>query len=378
MTKKDLSEIRRRFNPERHNITCIRGCYVNGQGQPIATFSHAPVNLRKEDAEKYFSIFRRTLSGELDQNLVAINFPPEQVMNGREHALLMALRDCALQDDELVDAFFEQAAAGLPQIPDQHHLILLAHDGYDLARRNKAGEKDPDASDEVFHYLLCSVCPVKLTKPALTYEPRENDFTSSEGDWTVSMPETGFLFPCFEERAADIYAALSYTRDTAAPYAGLIPALFGVDAPLPAALQKEAFQTMLQDTLGEDCSLEVMQAVQEQVMDKITVQKEEKLPDPPRLEKREVVSALNDCGVPPEKQAAFSEEFDRQFGETAAVHVGSLMSPRQFQVKTPSVTISVAPDRSDLLQTRIIDGHPYILIRAEEGVAVNGVEVSIR
>lgn len=378
MTKKDLAEIRRRFNLERHNITVIRGCYVNGQGQPIATFSHAPINLRKEDAEKYFAIFRRTLSGEMDQNLITVDFTPEQVMNGREHALLMALRDCALRDDELVDAFFEETAASLPKEQNEHHLILLIHDGYDLPHKNKNGEKDMDASGEVFHYLLCSVCPVKLTKPALAYEPRENDFTSSEGDWTVSMPETGFLFPCFEERAANIYAALCYTRDTAAPYSALIPAFFGAEPPMPAALQKEAFQTILQDTLGEDCSLEVMQAVQEQVMDKIAVQKEEKRPEPPRLEKREVVAALNDCGVAPEKQAAFSEEFDRQFGEAAAMHVGNIMSPRQFQVKTPSVTISVAPDRSDLLQTRIIDGHPYILIRAEEGVAVNGVEVNIQ
>ena len=40
--------------------------------------------------------------------------------------------------------------------------------------------------------------------------------------------------------------------------------------------------------------------------------------------------------------------------------------------------IQVNPERGDLVETRIIDGARYILIRAEESVEVNGVPICIR
>ena len=53
------------------------------------------------------------------------------------------------------------------------------------------------------------------------------------------------------------------------------------------------------------------------------------------------------------------------------------MDSKQLEVKTPDVTIKVNPERSDLVETRVIDGARYILIRAEEGVEVNGVQIHI-
>ena len=44
---------------------------------------------------------------------------------------------------------------------------------------------------------------------------------------------------------------------------------------------------------------------------------------------------------------------------------------------TPDVVVQVNPERSDLIETRVIDGFRYILIRAEEGVEVNGVNIAI-
>ena len=55
-----------------------------------------------------------------------------------------------------------------------------------------------------------------------------------------------------------------------------------------------------------------------------------------------------------------------------------MVAPRQFSVSTPSVSIKVAPDRSDLIQTRVIDGKPYILVLADGDVEVNGVNVKFQ
>ena len=53
------------------------------------------------------------------------------------------------------------------------------------------------------------------------------------------------------------------------------------------------------------------------------------------------------------------------------------METRKFEVTTPDVTIRVNPACSDLIETRVIDGVRYILIRADDGVAVNGVPIRI-
>ena len=375
MNKKDIAEIKRRFNLEHNNITCIRGCYVNKQGEVISSFTRSLVNTPQEEAEKYLSIFKRTLSGTQGQNLIDIAFSPEDILRSPEHQLLTALKDTALKDDGAVNAFFERVISCVHM--EEHYLILLLHDGYDLPRRKRDDGLSADVSDEVFHYVLCSVCPVKLTKPALSYDAARNDFCSREADWVVCPPEMGFLFPAFEERAANIYQALYYTRDLADTHESFVNTVFNAQPPLPAAVQKETFQQVLQTALRDECSYEVMQAVHDQVMEKIEEQKADKRAEPLKLTKYDVTDALAECGVSPARMEAFHDSFDRAFGDQARLDAVNIVSPKQFEVRTPAVVVKVDPGRSDLVETRLIDGHPYILIRADDGVEVNGVNVNI-
>lgn len=59
----------------------------------------------------------------------------------------------------------------------------------------------------------------------------------------------------------------------------------------------------------------------------------------------------------------------------AAVSPQNLMDAGQFEVKTPDATIKVSPDRRDLIETRQIGGTPYVLIRIEGPIEVNGVTI---
>ena len=93
MNKKEISEIRRRLNPERAALRRIRGCYVNNNREIVSMFSQSPNTMPEEEWEKYLAIFRKTLSGTPDRNLVNIEFSAEQVRESEEHALLMELRD---------------------------------------------------------------------------------------------------------------------------------------------------------------------------------------------------------------------------------------------------------------------------------------------
>lgn len=375
MNKKDIAEIRRRLNTEKNNIDCIRGCYVDEKGEIISAFTHSLLTLPQEEAEKYLAIFRKTLSGLPEKNLLEITFRPDQVMDGEEHRLLTALNNTALKVDQAVERFFHTVIETLEM--EGNYLILLMHDNYDVPFRAKDEYKTDVVSEDMFQYMLCAICPVKMTRPALCYCAEDKGFHDRDLEWVVSAPELGFMFPAFEDGGANIYSALYYNRDAAETHKEFVTAVFDGKAPMPAAEQREVFEAILGDALEGECNLEVVQTVHEQIRELVEDSKLEKSPDTPTVSKKEVGAMLKSCGVSEKHVQAFEERYDEEFGPAMDVAAQNIVNVKQFELRTPDVMIKVNPERSDLVQTRMIDGSRYILIRADEGVEVNGVNISI-
>ena len=375
MNRVDIAEIRRGLNPDKTSADRICGCYVDERGEIITMFAQSLLTLPREDVEKYMALFRRVLSGALGKNLVEIPFRPDQVAEGEEHALLSSLKDTSLKVDAAVEKFFHRVIDALTF--EGNYLILLLHDNHDVAWRPRDEHKADDVpAGEVFSHILCAVCPVKQTGAALSYCAEDQVFHDREPDWVVAAPELGFLFPAFEDGGANLYAALCYSKDTDDDHAEFVDAVFGSSAPMPAAAQKEAFEAMLSDTLADECGLEVVQTVHEQIAARVEEVKSDRHAEPPVVTKREVSAMLRDCGVSEGKRAAFEERYDEEFGP-ADLHAANIVDVKKFELRTPDVVVKVNPERSDLIQTRTIDGSRYILIRADEGVEVNGVNISI-
>ena len=375
MNRKEIAEIRRRLNVDKNAITRLRGCYVNEKREVVAAFDRSLMSFPQEEQEKYLAIFKRTLAGVPGKNLIDIEFRADQVMDDEAHGLLMALRNTALSVDEGVQALCGKIIDSLEL--EGNYLILMMHDAYDVPFKHADENKADVISEEVFNYILVSVCPVKLTKPALSYCSDDNAFHSRELDWVVSAPELGFMFPTFDDRATNIYSALYFTRDASNVHDEFIDAVFHADAPMPAAEQREVFQAVLEDALDDELSLEVVQTVHEQLRDMIEAHDQDKTAEPLVVSKREVAGMLGACGVPDEKLAAFEEKYDTEFGQGISLSAVNIAEPKKFEVRTPDVVVQVNPERSDLIETRVIDGFKYILIRAEEGVEVNGVSINI-
>lgn len=387
MNQRDLAEIRRRLNPDKRNPTVIRGCYMDHAGQVISSFAQPVYHLPQEENEKYMTLFKKVLSGTQGQNLLPVEFSAAQAMDGEEHKILTEMRESGLTDEDAVNAFFERAAAYIREIGGAeaqsvdeqqkaaNYLVLLLHDGYDISYRDANGEADQDQSTDVFSYILCAVCPVKQTKPALTYFYEDSQFHARMADWAVSAPDLGFMFPAYEERSANIYKSIFYTRDAAEPHEIFMQSVFGAERRMPAREQTETFQAVLQEALEEECSMDVVQAVHETVRTMIEEQKADKTAEPLTLSKQEVKQVLESCGVSEEKAQAFEEHYDDTFGAYAEIPAVNLVKPREFKVDTPSVSIRVDPQRSDLIETRVIDGKNYILVLADGDVQVNGVNV---
>ncbi len=376
MNEKEIGEIRRRTRRDRSNMTGIYGCYVNGQKEIISEFRLSVGTMPENESEKYFVLLKKTLSGSIGKNLIDIAFKTRQVQEGPEHKLLMELRETGLKDESLRHQLYQKIIDNVSF--DDNYLILLGLDSYDVPFKSKDGDTQADASGEVYTYLQCGVCPVKLTKSNLRYDGENKEFHDGATEHIACAPELGFLFPAFDNRATNIYNALFYTRSSKKIYENVIDALFKVEPPKPAAEQKTTFEALLTRTVGEDCDLDVVQTVHEQLCQCIEIHKESKTAEPLLVGKEQVKHALSDSGVPENKVAKFSVEYDEAFGADAQLHPKNIINNKRFEVKTPDVTITVSPERSDLIETRIIGGVKYILICADENVEVNGVNIHIR
>ena len=378
MNQKEIAELRRRFRPDKSAVSRIYGCYVNGSSKEIVSDLDEPLSLMpEEEAEKYLSLLKKALSGTLGRNLLDIVFSTQQVADSDEHRLLTALRSSALKDAGARAAFYQKVIQAL-DMGEGNYLILLAHDAYDVPHRGGDGALQADASDEVFQYILCCVCPVKSCKMELGYFPGENEFHSCAAGQVVSPPELGFLFPAFDDRAANIYNALFYSRSADQLHQEFIDAVFHTEPPMSAAEQREAFESALSDALEDECLMDVVQSVHEQLREKIEQHRESRDPEPLAVTAQEVGGILQRCGVAQQRLDAFQVRCDEYFGENAALNPSNLIDSKRFEVKAAEITITIPPECSYLVETCVIDGRKYLLIPAGEGVEVNGLAVGLR
>ncbi len=375
MNQKEIGEIRRRVRRDRSNMTSIYGCYVNGQKEIISEFKQSVAMMPENEAEMYFGVMKRVLSGSVGKNLIDLSFKTSQVAGSPEHNLLMALRDTSLKNEELRMAFYEKVMETVHF--EENYLILLGCESYDVPFKSSDDETQADASADVYKYILCAVCPVKLSKANLHYQAEEKAFHGSGVSQVVAAPELGFIFPAFDDRRANIYNALFYTHSPKDNHEAFVGSVFNTPVPKPAAEQKKSFEALLTRTLGDECSLEVVQAVHEQLCQCIDMHKESRVPDTLLVNKEQVKTALVTSGVSEKGLAKFSVDYDETFGFEAEIHPKNVIDNRKFEVKTPDVSITVNPERSDLIETRIIGGVKYLLICADENVEVNGVPIHI-
>ena len=376
MNDKEIGEIRRHLRRDRSNITKIYGCFVNDNREIITEFSQSTGMMPENEGDKYFALFKRVLSGSVGKNLIDLSFKTAQVAQGApEHKLLMDLRECKLSDDELLHGFFQKIIDTVTL--EGNYLILIGCDSYDVPFKGKDDISDADKSEEVYTYLICAICPVKQTKANLHYVPEEKLFHDGAMNQPVSAPVLGFLFPAFDNRSTNIYNALYYTHDIKVSQDALIEALFNTPVPMPAAEQKKCFEALLTTALGEDCNLDVVQTVHDQLCERIELHKEAKVAEPLLIAKADVKETLASCGVSEEHLAKWSVDYDETFGFEADLHPKNIIDTKRFEIKTPDVSIKVDPTRSDLIETRTIGGVKYIMICADENVEVNGVSIHI-
>ena len=371
MNKKEILEIRKQFTPANCAITRICGCYVDHEKNKKLESKDAFLSLPEEEAFKYFDIFKKTLSGTVGKNMLNMEFPIDAEMPGGTQEFLLKLRNSKLEDDMLLEEFYDKVIATYEYA--ENYYIILIHAMYDIPGKTSDDLEMFDASDEVYEYLLMSICPVSLSKAGLCYNAEDNRIEDRIRDWIVDMPDKGFLFPAFNDRSTDLHSMLYYTKKSSDLQPEMIDQLLGAKMPMSADDQKESFQMIIEDTLGEEGDYETVRNIHETLNDLIEEHKEE--PEPLALDMTEMKKVFEQSGVDAEKMENFERNFEENAGAKATLLASNITETKKFNIETPDVVIKVNPDRADLVETRIIDGRQCLVIPVDDHIEVNGINV---
>lgn len=373
MTRKELNEIKSQYTLEDCGILRLCGCYVDGERNKITQFNENFLNLPEEEKHKYFDIFKKTLSGTPGKNLVDMKFNVDAYADEGARTFLMNLRDSGLKDDRLLNEFYDRIINNYSYVGN--YLILLINQVYDIPAVTTDNIEMDDASDEVYIYILCSICHVNLSKPGLGYDEEDNNFHDKKQNHMVDVPDVGFLFPAFNKRSADEDMTLFYTKDVSEFEDGLIDCLLDCAVPLPAKQQKETFTSLVNEALGEEADLEIVKNIHEN-LEQIIEEKKQESPAPVMLDKTEMKDLLEKSGVKEEKLENFEEHFEMAAGEHGKLVASNVSSGKKFEVKTPDVVIKINSDKTDIVSTQVIDGRQCLVIQIDERLEVNGISVN--
>ncbi len=375
MNKKEVNEIRRILEKNDCRIDRMCGCYIDEKGELITELTDSFHSLADEELFRYCEIFRKTLSGRIGRTLLNLSFPLQEEKEGGRAEKLQALLRSGLQDPERIRSFFGEVTETLRM--SEKYLLLLAHGIYDIPGRTTDGAALRDSSDYVYSFLLLSVCPVKLLRDGLCYDSEEQTFLSRTENWGVQMPETGFLYPAFNDRSTDLHAALWYAKNEKSRHEELAAGLLGIELPRGESAERDVFREIVEQSLGADCSYESVRNVNDAV-NKI-VEEEKEAGEQAYLDGGSLAAILTESGAAPEAAERARETYQKVVGSGAEpILADNVAAPKTLSVKSDHMKLEVLSEASELIETREIDGMEYFLIPVADNVTVNGIRIRRR
>lgn len=373
MNKKDISEIKKLFKKDGGAIDHICGCMIDGEGKRRMEFRDAFYSLSDEEADRYFEIFKKALSGTLGKNLHSLEYTIEQETEGEAYKLLDELRQSALKDDEVLDRFYS-AVASTYSIGDSYYVVLL-HCNYDVPGKGTDGLEQDDGSEEVYSFFMCCLCPVELSDAGLFYNTAENRVEERTRDLCIRPAANAFLFPAFTDRCQDVHSVLYYAKKPEELHEEFIDGCIGGPTPLSFKSQKEAFQEIVTRAVGGECSFDTACRLQENITE--LMEEYSDVPEPLKLGKPEVKKLLEKSGASDEDLEQFDSVYEDAAGKSELM-AENLVSKKSFAIKTPDIKISINPQYLDLVQIQQIEGQRCIVIPIDDSVEVNGMSVSLK
>ena len=364
MNRKEIAEIRRLFSPEYCPITRIAGCYVDADRGKHILPSRPFLTLPEEEMFKYFAILKKLFSGKIGKTIHNISFEETEASQTCREFLLSNIVRERLKSSEEIEWFYDSIIESYET--SDSYCILMIHGAYDIPRGTKDGIALEDASEDVYEFVLCAICPAKLAKPGLSFDLEDNEIRERIRDWLIEAPAAGFLYPAFNDRNQDTESVMYYTKRQSDRDDKFIRNVLQCEIGKSASEQKEEFAEIVQETLAENCTFENVKGIYQELDEILEEQKctlEDNMLEPDFIQKK-----LNENGA-----KAYAKEIEARLG--AGVFASNIADGKKIEIKTDIATIQVQPEAIDSVKIRTVDGKQYLIIPALD-MAVNGIKLT--
>lgn len=366
MNKKEITEIKRQFSPERCSISRICGCYVDGEKNIKTDFREAFLSLPEEEIFKYFEIFRKCLSGKIGKNLFNVDFPKEAEQDGGMQNFLQELRSSNLKDDDLMMEFYQKIIDNYDYVGN--YLILMIYGVYDVPGKGADDIEMEDASDEVYRYIMCCICPVELSKAGLSFDEQAGEFQNRIRDWVVGMPDTAFLFPAFNDRSADVHSALMYAKKDIPEE--FVKEILGTAVPQSSDYQKTGFSELIESTLGTGSTSAVIKGIHESLMELVAENMDN--PEVKMLNKEEIFDVFQNNSESVNRDE-FDTIYEHLFGDEDLV-LSNLVGNGILNIDLPGISVKAGDGYTGDVEVKMIDGRKCLVIGISGEIEVNGTK----
>ena len=373
MNKKDSTEIKRRLKIDKTTITRLAGCYVDEKKEKITTFSAHFMDLEDEEAHKYLEITNKALSGTPGNNLLELPFPTDEELDGGLQQSLLALRDSHLENEHLLDAFYDHVIDTYDTV--DHYLILLFYDTYDIPMKT-SDNMLLDDSEEIY----------------------ENRIAPRIRDWVVGAVESAFTFPCFSERSTDIHNVLVYTKDAKEPHVEFWEDGLGAKSKPTSTQKRNGFLGLIAKSVGEENeeTPDILLDVQQNMHDYMEEKEEVRGDDEPILLSKQDMAGILEASYEemfPEDATAAEELYEtRALKDNALRHEKKILQEKVVELNDEllrlglvnedgeiiDIAVRTRPGRENHIETTYVDGRKCIVIPLEENdtATVNGETIS--
>lgn len=376
MNKKEVAEIKKNFTDSSGFFTLnhILTAYVDPQKNILCKDNKLYSLIPEDEGAVMLESLKKILGGRLGKNLTEYGFPNEEYAEDGAQSDLYAAVRCKLEDEASCDKLLARIVNNMEY--EMAYTVIIGYCSYSVMTKDRNDESYDDAAEE-YNFIAAAVCPVNTGDDGLMFD-RENSsiVKKANTDLIISRtPTDGFFFPVFSDRSPDVNRVMYYTKTPKKPNISVVEDVLGCNFVMTCQNEKETFQQVLTDVVGDELSYTVITQVNEALRDIVTSSKNET--EMPLIDDNKLHGILFDAGVSSEKLDALPAVFKEKVGEADGLTAENLVENKMV-LATPEITINISRDAAEKVRTSVIGGRRCLVIDLDDpSISINGLVTDV-